>query len=124
MVDIWRIYGWPTALMLAEILAIIVPLLVAVAYLTLAERKVIAAVHLRKGPNVVGPFGLFQPLADGLKAEVDFYRGDLDGLCTVEVEFPSAAAAAAFAPPDWFGTDVTSDKRFKNQNLALQGRPK
>ena len=67
MVDIWRIYGWPTALMIAEILAIIVPLLVAVAYLTLAERKVIAAVHLRKGPNVVGPFGLLQPLADGLK---------------------------------------------------------
>ncbi len=67
MVDVWRIYGWPTALMLAEILAIILPLLVAVAYLTLAERKVIAAMHLRKGPNVVGPFGLFQPLADGLK---------------------------------------------------------
>jgi NADH-quinone oxidoreductase subunit H len=67
MADIWHIYGWPTALMIAEVLAIIVPLLLAVAYLTYAERKVLAAAQLRKGPNVVGPFGLFQPLADGLK---------------------------------------------------------
>ena len=46
---------------------IVVPLLVAVAYLTYAERKVIGAMQLRKGPNVVGPFGLLQPIADGLK---------------------------------------------------------
>lgn len=50
-----------------QILLIIVPLLVAVAYFTLAERKVIAAMQRRKGPNVVGLFGLLQPLADGLK---------------------------------------------------------
>src|SRR6185312_5549878 len=60
-------YGVPTALLIGEILAIIVPLLLAVAYLTYAERKVLAAAQLRRGPNVVGPFGLFQPLADGLK---------------------------------------------------------
>jgi len=67
MADAWNNYGMPTAIMVAEILVIIVPLLVAVAYLTFAERKVLAAAQLRKGPNVVGPFGLFQPLADGLK---------------------------------------------------------
>ncbi len=48
-------------------LALIVPLLILVAYLTYAERKVLAAVQLRKGPNVVGWFGLLQPFADALK---------------------------------------------------------
>jgi len=48
-------------------LALIVPLLIGVAYLTLAERKVLAAMQLRRGPNVVGPFGLLQPFADALK---------------------------------------------------------
>jgi NADH-quinone oxidoreductase subunit H len=46
---------------------LLVPLLIGVAYLTYAERKVLAAMQLRKGPNVVGPFGLLQPFADALK---------------------------------------------------------
>ena len=57
----------PTVIIVAKILAIVVPLLLGVAYLTYTERKVIGAMQLRKVPNVVGPFGLGQPLADGLK---------------------------------------------------------
>ena len=70
MVDwtaLWDGYAWPGIIMVAQTLAIIVPLLLSVAYLTYAERKVIAAMQLRKGPNVVGPFGLLQPIADGIK---------------------------------------------------------
>ena len=61
------IYVWPTVLIVLSIVAIVVPVLTGVAYMTYAERKVIAAVQLRKGPNVVGPLGLLQPIADGLK---------------------------------------------------------
>ena len=64
---LWDLYFWPVLFIIAKILLIVFPLLFAVAYLTYVERKVIGAMQLRKGPNVVGPFGLFQPLADGLK---------------------------------------------------------
>lgn len=52
---------------LLKILSIIVPLLAAVAYFTLAERKILGAIQRRRGPNVVGVYGLLQPLADGFK---------------------------------------------------------
>ena len=63
------IYEWAVELgwILLQILVVIGPLLIAVAYLTLAERRVIGFMQLRKGPNVVGPFGMFQPFADALK---------------------------------------------------------
>ncbi|MDX1423931.1 MAG: NADH-quinone oxidoreductase subunit H, partial [Kiloniellales bacterium] len=67
MVELWQGYAWPGIVIVAQIVAILVPLLVAVAYLTYAERKVIGAMQLRKGPNVVGPFGLLQPIADAVK---------------------------------------------------------
>ena len=58
------------ALTVGKIMLVVGPLLIAVAYLTLAERRVIGFMQLRKGPNVVGPFGMFQPFADALKLMV------------------------------------------------------
>ena len=67
MAELWTGYMLPTVIIVAQIIAIVVPLLFSVAYLTYAERKVLAGMQLRKGPNVVGPFGLGQPIADGIK---------------------------------------------------------
>jgi NADH-quinone oxidoreductase subunit H len=66
-INFWTDYALPGVIIIGKILLIIVPLLVAIAYLTYAERKVLALMQLRQGPNVVGPFGLLQPMADGIK---------------------------------------------------------
>jgi CYTH domain-containing protein len=63
------------------------------------------------------------PGPDGLEFEVDVYGGELDGLLVAEVEFPDDAAADAFDAPGWLGREVTDDPRWKNQALALHGRP-
>ena len=57
----------PFLIIFSHIIAIIIPLFICVALLIYAERKVIAAIQLRRGPNVVGPFGIFQPIADAIK---------------------------------------------------------
>ena len=67
MAEFWSGYAWPTIWIVIQILIVLVPLLIAVAYLTYAERKVIAAMQLRQGPMVVGPMGIWQPIADGIK---------------------------------------------------------
>jgi NADH-quinone oxidoreductase subunit H len=67
MFEFFYAYIWPSLWTVIKIVSIILPVLLSVAYLTYFERKVIGAMQLRRGPNVVGPFGLLQPMADGLK---------------------------------------------------------
>jgi adenylate cyclase len=62
-------------------------------------------------------------MVPGVVLELDVYAGDLHGLVTLEVEFPDEVAARAFTPPLWAGRDVTGDKAYANQSLALHGRP-
>src|ERR1700689_5287620 len=63
----WTGFLWPLIVMVAESVLLLVVLLIAIAYILLADRKIWAAVQIRRGPNVVGPFGLFQSFADLLK---------------------------------------------------------
>jgi NADH-quinone oxidoreductase subunit H len=85
-------------LRLLETLAVLVPLLIMVAYATYAERKALAAIQLRRGPNVVGPFGLWQPFADAIK------------MVMKETIIPTGANRALFimAPMITFGLAMTA----------------
>jgi NADH-quinone oxidoreductase subunit H len=67
VVDFFWTYLWPLIIILAECVLLLVFLLVAIAYIIYADRKIWAAVQIRRGPNVVGPWGLFQSFADMLK---------------------------------------------------------
>lgn len=63
------------------------------------------------------------PLNNGLKAELDVYKGFLSGFMNVEVEFPSTKEAILFDIPNWFGQEVTQDPRYSNSSLAKFGIP-
>jgi NADH-quinone oxidoreductase subunit H len=84
MTELLVTYGIPLLMIVLKIAVIVAVLLGAVAYLTYAERKVMAAMQMRRGPNVVGPLGLLQPVADGIK------------LLGKETIIPTGANAALF----------------------------
>jgi CYTH domain-containing protein/CHAD domain-containing protein len=65
----------------------------------------------------------YVPLGEGLRAEIDVYEGELDGLLTAEIEFGSPEEADTFAPPPWLGGELTGDERYANQTLATRGLP-
>ncbi len=60
---------------------------------------------------------------DDRTLEIDIYRGPLAGLVTAEIEFDDADTARAFSPPRWLTRELTGDKRYSNQRLAVEGLP-
>ena len=64
------------------------------------------------------------PLENGLTAELDIYEGELAGLMTTEVEFPTLEEALAYEPPLWFGEDVSLKREYKNTSLSRFGLPR
>jgi len=92
--------AWLPVWTLVKIIAIVAPLMIAVAYLTYAERKVIGYMQVRIGPNRVGPIGLLQPIADGLKLlmkEIIIPSGANKGLFLLGPVLVIAPALAAWA---------------------------
>ena len=61
---------------------------------------------------------------DNLTIDLDLYHGKLEGFVSAEVEFEKEGDSKKFSPPEWFGEDVTFDKRYKNQSLVIYGLPK
>ena len=81
----WSTLAWPVVWNLIKIVAVLLPLLLCVAYLTLWERKAIGFTQIRLGPNRTGPWGLLQPIADALK------------LLTKEIILPARASTGLFS---------------------------
>ena len=71
--------------------------------------------------NVIKKTRYIIPLPDGHTAEADVYQGYLSGLMTVEVEFADEDDMNSFAPPEWFGRDVSEEREYKNVALAMWG---
>lgn len=90
----------------------------------LISQKEYDGLHAKIEGNEVRKKRYLIPLESGYTAELDLYEGELAGLLTTEVEFPTVAAAEAFIAPQWFGEDVSKDKRYKNTSLSLYGKPK
>jgi NADH-quinone oxidoreductase subunit H len=113
----WTAAAWPVIWNLLKIIVVLAPLMGAVAYLTLWERKVLGWIQVRHGPNRVGPLGLLQPIADALK------------LLTKELIRPSAASNGLFrlgpimaimpALAAWVAIPFGPDMALANVNAGL-----
>ena len=113
MAEFWTYYGLPTTLIVVHSVALIVILLIVIAFVLYADRKVWAAVQMRRGPNVVGPFGLWQSFADLLKfvfKEVIVPAGSNKGLFLMAPIITAGLAISAWAvmPVDkgWAVADI------------------
>ena len=113
MLEFWTNYVWPVVVVLAQSVLLLTILLIAVAYVIYADRKIWAAVQLRRGPNVVGPWGLLQSFADLLKfalKEPIIPAGANKGVFLLAPLVTAVLALAAWAvipvAEDWMIADI------------------
>ena len=117
MMDLFLTTVWPALKILLTILVVIVPVILGVAYMTLAERKVIAAAQFRHGPNVVGPFGVLQPWADAFK--LMFKEVILPAGSNKVVFFLAPMLTFALAMLAWAVIPITENFAIADINLGL-----
>ena len=91
--------------------------------LELSEKQYLSLIKKIETP-ILAKTRYLIPLDTGHIAELDIYKGKLEGLATVEVEFQTVKEAENFIPPVWFSSDISTDNRYKNTNLSLNGIPK
>lgn len=70
--------------------------------------------------NIISKTRYLIPIGNNLTAELDIFKGVFEGRLLVEVEFDSMESAKAFTAPDWFGTDVTHDRRYHNSYMSQE----
>ena len=117
MMDFLLTTVWPAIQILLTILVVVVPVILGVAYMTLAERKVIAAAQFRHGPNVVGPFGVLQPWADAFK--LMFKEVILPAGANKVVFFIAPMLTFALAMLAWAVIPITENFAIADINLGL-----
>src|ERR1700738_4621517 len=113
----WTGYSWPPVIMVAESLLLLVVLLVAIAYVLLADRKIWAAVQIRRGPNVVGPWGLLQSFADLFKFV--FKEPVIPSSANKGVFLLAPLVTAGLALSAWAVIPVTADWEIADLNVGV-----
>src|SRR5437660_12865824 len=113
MAELWTNYVWPVIIIVAQSVLMLVALLVITAYVLYADRKIWAAVQIRRGPNVVGPWGLLQSFADLIKFAVKepiIPSGANKGVYLLAPLVTAALALSAWAvipvAEDWMIADI------------------
>src|SRR2546427_11796632 len=117
MAEFWWTYVWPPAIIVAQSVLLLVVLLIAIAYVLYADRKIWAAVQIRRGPNVVGPWGLLQSFADLFKFIVK--EPIIPAGANKGVFLLAPVVTAVLALSAWAGIPVSAEWEIANLNIGV-----
>src|SRR6266446_10308241 len=115
--EFWTSYLWPLIVIVAQSLLLLILLLISIAYVLLADRKIWAAVQMRRGPNVVGPWGLLQSFADLIKFAVK--EPIIPSSANKGVYLLAPLVTATLALSAWAVIPVTEDWMIADINVGI-----